>query len=54
MSKYEKNELKYLEILSERFPTVQSVCTEIINLEAIPRNFVRKISNCAKCMYRNN
>ena len=35
MSKYEKNELKYLEILSERFPTVQSVCTEIINLEAI-------------------
>ena len=35
MSNYEKNELKYLEILSERFPTVQSVCTEIINLEAI-------------------
>lgn len=35
MSKYEKNELKYLEILSEKFPTVQSVCTEIINLEAI-------------------
>ena len=35
MSNYEKNEIKYLEILSERFPTVQSVCTEIINLEAI-------------------
>lgn len=35
MSNYERNELKYLEILSERFPTVQSVCTEIINLEAI-------------------
>ena len=35
MSNYEKNELKYLEILSEKFPTVQSVCTEIINLEAI-------------------
>ena len=35
MSNYERNELKYLEILSEKFPTVQSVCTEIINLEAI-------------------
>ncbi len=28
-------ELKYLSILSEKFPTIQSVCTEIINLEAI-------------------
>ena len=28
-------ELKYLKVLSEKFPTVQSVCTEIINLEAI-------------------
>ncbi|MFP4471390.1 MAG: fructose-1,6-bisphosphatase [Bacteroidales bacterium] len=28
-------ELKYLNLLAERFPTVQSACTEIINLEAI-------------------
>ena len=35
MSEYSKEELKYLNILSEKFPTIQSVCTEIINLEAI-------------------
>jgi fructose-1,6-bisphosphatase-3 len=34
----EKNinaEKKYLELLAEKFPTVQEVCTEIINLQAI-------------------
>ena len=35
MNEYNKGELKYLGILSEKFPTIQSVCTEIINLEAI-------------------
>lgn len=35
MSNYSPEELKYLNILSEKFPTIQSVCTEIINLEAI-------------------
>ena len=35
MGEYSKEELKYLNILSEKFPTIQSVCTEIINLEAI-------------------
>ena len=35
MKKYTKSELKYLELLSERFPTIQDVCTEIINLKAI-------------------
>ena len=35
MDEYSKDELKYLNILSEKFPTIQSVCTEIINLEAI-------------------
>ena len=35
MYKYSEEELKYLNILSEKFPTIQSVCTEIINLEAI-------------------
>lgn len=35
MNEYSKEELKYLNILSEKFPTIQSVCTEIINLEAI-------------------
>ena len=35
MSEYDVDELKYLGILSEKFPTIQSVCTEIINLEAI-------------------
>ena len=35
MNNYSKEELKYLNILSEKFPTIQSVCTEIINLEAI-------------------
>ena len=32
---FTKQELKYLELLSEKYPTVQSVCTEIINLKAI-------------------
>ena len=35
MGEYSKEEMKYLNILSEKFPTIQSVCTEIINLEAI-------------------
>lgn len=35
MEIYSENELKYLKVLSEKFPTVQSACTEIINLEAI-------------------
>lgn len=29
------NETKYLRVFAEKFPTIQSVCTEIINLEAI-------------------
>lgn len=33
--KIKEEELKYLRMLSEKFPTVQSVCTEIINLKAI-------------------
>ena len=33
--KIKEEELKYLKMLSEKFPTVQSVCTEIINLKAI-------------------
>ena len=32
---YSNEEIKYLKLLSKKFPTVQSVCTEIINLEAI-------------------
>lgn len=35
MNEYSKEQFKYLNILSEKFPTIQSVCTEIINLEAI-------------------
>ena len=35
MNEYNNERLKYLKILSEKFPTIQSVCTEIINLEAI-------------------
>ncbi len=31
----EENYRKYLELLSEKYPTIQSVCTEIINLNAI-------------------
>lgn len=32
---YGVNELKYLNLLAEKFPTVQAACTEIINLESI-------------------
>jgi fructose-1,6-bisphosphatase-3 len=32
---YTEDELKYLNLLAEKFPTVQSACTEIINLESI-------------------
>ncbi len=32
---YHADELKYLNLLSQKFPTVQSACTEIINLESI-------------------
>ena len=35
MDNYSKEELKYLNSLAEKFPSIQSVCTEIINLEAI-------------------
>ena len=35
MKNYKEEEMKYLELLSEKFPTVQEVCTEIINLQAI-------------------
>lgn len=32
---YTRENLKYLELLSREYPTMQSVCTEIINLQAI-------------------
>ncbi|MDR2084046.1 MAG: fructose-1,6-bisphosphatase [Bacteroidales bacterium] len=32
---YTDEQIKYLSLLSQKFPTIQSVCTEIINLEAI-------------------
>ncbi len=32
---YSEDELKYLNLLSQKFPTVQAACTEIINLESI-------------------
>ena len=32
---YSEEQIKYLSLLSQKFPTIQSVCTEIINLEAI-------------------
>ena len=35
MEDFTENKLKYLELLSEKFPTIQEVCTEIINLKAI-------------------
>lgn len=35
MNNYSEEELKYLKILSKDFPTIQDVCTEIINLKAI-------------------
>ena len=35
MKNYKEDELKYLSLLSEKFPTIQDVCTEIINLKAI-------------------
>ena len=30
-----KEYIKYLKLLSTQYPTIQSVCTEIINLQAI-------------------
>ena len=30
-----RTDIKYLELLSEQYPTIQSACTEIINLRAI-------------------
>lgn len=33
--KYRDDEIKYLNLLSQKFPTVQAACTEIINLESI-------------------
>lgn len=35
MINYNEEELKYLNLLLEKFPTIQHVCTEIINLKAI-------------------
>ena len=35
MKNYKEEEVKYLNLLSEKFPTIQEVCTEIINLQAI-------------------
>ncbi len=32
---YSKDELRYLNLLADKFPTVQAACTEIINLESI-------------------
>lgn len=32
---YSAEEIKYLSLLSQKFPNIQAVCTEIINLEAI-------------------
>ncbi len=32
---YGEDELKFLDLLAEKFPTVQAACTEIINLESI-------------------
>ncbi len=32
---YSEDKLKYLNLLSQKFPTVQAACTEIINLESI-------------------
>ena len=32
MNEFDECEQKYLGILAEKFPTIQSVCTEIINL----------------------
>ncbi len=34
-TKIEEQDLKYLSLLAEKYPTVQDVCTEIINLRAI-------------------
>ncbi len=34
-SGYDRQSLEYLRLLSERYPTIQDVCTEIINLQAI-------------------
>lgn len=35
MKEYSEEEMKYLKLLAEKFPTIQEVCTEIINLKAI-------------------
>ena len=35
MDNYSEEEIKYLKLLSNEFPTIQDVCTEIINLKAI-------------------
>ena len=32
---FSRQKLEYLELLSEKYPTIQDVCTEIINLQAI-------------------
>jgi len=32
---FTRNEIKYLSLLEEKYPTIQDVCTEIINLQAI-------------------
>ena len=35
MDSFSQEEIKYLKLLSEKFPSIQDVCTEIINLQAI-------------------
>ena len=35
MRAYNEQEIKYLKLLAKEFPTIQDVCTEIINLQAI-------------------
>ena len=35
MKNYSDEEIKYLSLLAKEFPTIQDVCTEIINLKAI-------------------
>ena len=42
-------DLKYLKLLSHEYPTIQSACTEIINLEAImnlPKGCLLYTSRC--------
>ena len=54
MKNYKEEEIKYLELLAEKFPTVQEVCTEIINLQAIlnlPKGTEHFLSDFKKCFW---